>query len=576
MQEVKAYVLWSRKDGFNGLIRLMKLYMSGRKIRYRDTRLLSDLFALKVAACLLLCAGPLLAWAWGNSKEGGVRFLKDVAAIPWQAWLAVMLAAVVLAAAANILGEYFFPVHARKMWHIQSLALLVVRGNLYEHKNKSSKKLMDTLGILESDSREEIGYFPKIFYRMKGDEIHITVEIAPGRLQEPLLNLQKDLESLLYCEMLGQEMFEGYARYTFLFDVRRNRIGIDDVTVENGSMRLMKGMYWQFDELPHALIVGGTGGGKTYFILTMIYQLLKSGAELSILDPKRSDLADLADFVPNVYCMKEQMMAEVNRFWEGMMGRTQKIKGMQGYQTGCNYRKVGLKPKFLIFDEYVAFMDMLGMSASQGLLDKLKNIIMLGRQVGCFIILACQRPDAKYFADGMRDQFHLRVALGRNSEMGYGMVFGTENKKRFYYKKDKGRGYIDIASGATTEFYAPFVPPGYDFLKNIKELGLEPTAVRGTEEREEGHGRVSYWWMEWEGSQDVEESPDVQGMLGDGSSEAPQTIREARRMAGLTQAEAGALFGADQGKVSKWENGKGTLPEDEAAMIQKILSCRDG
>lgn len=49
---------------------------------------------------------------------------------------------------------------------------------------------------------------------------------------------------------------------------------------------------------------------------------------------------------------------------------------------------------------------------------------MLGRQAGYFLILACQRPDAKYLGDGIRDQFNFRVALGRMSELGYSMMFG--------------------------------------------------------------------------------------------------------------------------------------------------------
>ena len=38
---------------------------------------------------------------------------------------------------------------------------------------------------------------------------------------------------------------------------------------------------------------------------------------------------------------------------------------------------------------------------------------MLGRQAGYFLIVACQRPDAKYFSDGVRDNFNFRVGLGR-------------------------------------------------------------------------------------------------------------------------------------------------------------------
>ena len=49
-----------------------------------------------------------------------------------------------------------------------------------------------------------------------------------------------------------------------------NRISIDEVIAENGGLRLMKNLVWEYDSLPHALICGGTGGGKTYFLLTII------------------------------------------------------------------------------------------------------------------------------------------------------------------------------------------------------------------------------------------------------------------------------------------------------------------
>ena len=94
---------------------------------------------------------------------------------------------------------------------------------------------------------------------------------------------------------------------------------------------------------------------------------------------------------------------------------------------------------------------------------------MLGRQAGFFLILACQRPDAKYLGDGIRDQFNFRVALGRMSEMGYGMMFG-ETDKDFFLKQIKGRGYVDVGTSVISEFYTPLVPKGHDFLKEIKKL----------------------------------------------------------------------------------------------------------
>ena len=221
-------------------------------------------------------------------------------------------------------------------------------------------------------------------------------------------------------------------------------------------------------KLPHMLIAGGTGGGKTYFILTLIEALLHTDSKLYILDPKNADLADLGSVMANVYYRKEDLLSCIETFYEEMMKRSEEMKQMKNYKTGKNYAYLGLPAHFLIFDEYVAFMEMLGTKENTAVMNKLKQIVMLGRQAGFFLILACQRPDAKYLSDGIRDQFNFRVALGRMSEMGYGMMFGSDVQKDFFLKRIKGRGYVDVGTSVISEFYTPLVPKGYDFLEEIK------------------------------------------------------------------------------------------------------------
>ena len=203
------------------------------------------------------------------------------------------------------------------------------------------------------------------------------------------------------------------------------------------------------------LISGGTGGGKTYFILTLIEALLHTDSKLYILDPKNADLADLGSVMANVYYRKEDLLSCIETFYEEMMKRSEEMKQMKNYKTGKNYAYLGLPAHFLIFDEYVAFMEMLGTKENTAVMNKLKQIVMLGRQAGFFLILACQRPDAKYLGDGIRDQFNFRVALGRMSEMGYGMMFGSDVQKDFFLKRIKGRGYVDVGTSVISEFYTP-------------------------------------------------------------------------------------------------------------------------
>ena len=110
----------------------------------------------------------------------------------------------------------------------------------------------------------------------------------------------------------------------------------------------MANVSWEYDKLPHMLIAGGTGGGKTYFILTIIEALLRTNAQMYVLDPKNADLADLSAVMPEVYYRKEDITACIERFYDGMMERSETMKLMDGYKTGENYAYLNLPPHFLI------------------------------------------------------------------------------------------------------------------------------------------------------------------------------------------------------------------------------------
>ena len=159
------------------------------------------------------------------------------------------------------------------------------------------------------------------------------------------------------------------------------------------------------------------------------------------------------------------------------------IVSKQDYPEGYSYDSIEIQSETKPY-EYVAFLEMLTTKESTALLSQLKKIVMLGRQAGYFLIVACQRPDAKYFGDGIRDNFNFRVGLGRLSELGYGMLFGSDVKKQFFQKQIKGRGYCDVGTSVISEFYTPLVPKGYDFLGTIGELAERRTEKKALEQSE--------------------------------------------------------------------------------------------
>ena len=219
----------------------------------------------------------------------------------------------------------------KKLLHRQKLARMILENKWYEADTVQDSGFFTDL---QSRSREKIVWFPKIYYQMEKGLLHIRCEITLGKYQDQLLRLEDKLESGLYCELTDKTLHDGYIEYTLLYDMIANRITIDEVRAENGCLRLMKNLVWEYDALPHALIAGGTGGGKTYFLLTLIEALLHTNAVLYILDPKNADLADLGTVMGNVYHTKEEMIDCVNAFYEGMVQRSEEMKRHQNYKTG--------------------------------------------------------------------------------------------------------------------------------------------------------------------------------------------------------------------------------------------------
>ncbi|RKQ28108.1 hypothetical protein EYA86_10890 [Mediterraneibacter sp. gm002] len=283
---------------------MRKIWNKGHRIRASDKHLvyhfsIGTLLFVFVAVLLLLNSKQLMRTDWEHFSllENGLTLC------PYN-FITILIATGVCALVA--FGYYRFCYDSfKKLLHRQKLARMVLENKWYEADTVQDSGFFTDL---QSRSREKIVWFPKIYYQMEKGLLHIRCEITLGKYQDQLLRLEDKLESGLYCELTDKTLHDGYIEYTLLYDMIANRITIDEVRAENGCLRLMKNLVWEYDALPHALIAGGTGGGKTYFLLTLIEALLHTNAVLYILDPKNSDLADLGTVMPNVYHTKEEMI----------------------------------------------------------------------------------------------------------------------------------------------------------------------------------------------------------------------------------------------------------------------------
>lgn len=346
------------------------------------------------------------------------------------------------------------------LYNRQSLARLLLENGWYE---------TEPLHYGKKGGRIRITYFPAIYYKRKGCYLHVMVKVTMGKYQKQLLSLEEKLESGLDCELIKKDTRGVWLHYEFLTNVEKNRLPLKQIEVKEGSIPLMKHISWNYDLMPHMLVSGGTGSGKTCYLLILIERLLCTDAELYIIDPKHVDLSYLSQIMPEVWSETKDILNCIERFNDQMELRYEEMNHHPDYKMGMNYAALHMPAHFLIFDEYVAFMEMLEKKEREYVVSLIKKIVLKGRQAGFFLVLACQRPDAKYLGDGIRDQFGFRLALGNMSDSGYTMMFGNIDK--VYRKKEvQGRGYVNTGGDVVTEFYAPYIEKDHDFYGEIELL----------------------------------------------------------------------------------------------------------
>jgi len=350
------------------------------------------------------------------------------------------------------------------IYNMQKICQMIFNSMLYNLEGQQrGRKILS--------KKKHIAYFPSMYYRYKGRKLKISIKLDGSKFHQKFNNLGELLSEQFDMETTSEMRRYWYMVYTLeAIEEDRLRMGRDIIEYIGNAIPLMKGVAWDFVKAPHALITGVTGGGKTYFLYYLIESLLNIGAELKIIDPKRSDLYGLRKTIgeENVAYAPGRVMAMCRELMEEMENR---YEALDDTPFGSNYEALGLKPRFLIFDEFIAFIEKLGKSPeAKTLMSYLTRVVLEGRQAGIFVIFATQRADAKYLPGAIRDNLGLRVSLGSLEKSGYRMTFGDVDKD--FEKFDKGHGYFWINGTTNTvrEFYAPFLGKDYDPAEKLKEI----------------------------------------------------------------------------------------------------------
>ena len=376
-------------------------------------------------------------------------------------------------------GFIIYKIHLKiKIFRYDLEYYLIIRESLLYvlHTNRLYTTYKDSTG------QEKVIRSAILEYDLDRQNSHILIKalITGDEFSKRVQSLDEVLAGVLELELEEKIFRPSYVEYHFYYkkpdrlvlQSHNQRQEIDSLDIDLGY-----GVNYNPVKCPHILVSGGTGSGKSVLISVLILEFLKRQSTVYIADPKNSDLGSLSHYFGNKYvATTPNNIARIVRVVvEEMHERYQVMR--DNFQYGSNFTDHGFKPVWLIFDEMGAFQatgsDKKSRDIITEVMDGIKQIILLGRQSGIFILVSAQQVNASTtLSTELRDNLGLRIALGANSSEGYRMVLGSATPNNLKPIEVKGAGYLYMqGSGKESAQYweSPYLDTTqFDFIKELQ------------------------------------------------------------------------------------------------------------
>ncbi len=200
--------------------------------------------------------------------------------------------------------------------------------------------------------------------------------------------------------------------------------------------------------LPHWLICGPSGSGKSYLLKFLFWSLFKNAIEIHVCDYKCS--GDYDGFMDTEhFAVGKDCIEMIERFY---------------------YRYKEIKEKnlpdkiMLVFDEWAAFClwaEGVDKRGAKDMKDKISEILMMGRRLGsngggAYIWTVLQRPDAAFFGSS-RENYFVKIVMKEITKSIRMMLDLEESDIPVEHIAVTGHGICVLENAIY-----PFVVPSYD------------------------------------------------------------------------------------------------------------------
>ncbi|EHJ07731.1 DNA translocase FtsK [Staphylococcus simiae] len=218
----------------------------------------------------------------------------------------------------------------------------------------------------------------------------------------------------------------------------------------------------QLDEMPHLLVAGSTGSGKSVCINGIITSILLNAkpheVKLMLIDPKMVEL-NVYNGIPHLLIpvvtnphkaaqALEKIVAEMERRYDLFQhSSTRNIKGYNAFIRKQNQeldeKQAELPYIVVIVDELADLM----MVAGKEVENAIQRITQMARAAGIHLIVATQRPSVDVITGIIKNNIPSRIAFAVSSQTDSRTIIGTGGAEKLLGKGDM----LYVGNGDSTQ-----------------------------------------------------------------------------------------------------------------------------
>lgn len=303
-------------------------------------------------------------------------------------------------------------------WVLALIALILVVNYLTDVRySRKYSRGIESIGLKTSGNR-----YPLLIYREEKEEF-LKLEFSnPGFELKEIEEIKEKFgnamgitigEISLKKKKIVMEAYNGFFDYSDIIEWDDKYL-VDGDRINIGK-NVGKYVYWNYTLLPHILIAGSSGSGKSIMFKTIVYQMIKKDFEAYIFDFKYGvDFADGWEEHSELITDKKEGLEKLEYICKELERRGQLLKD-SGCHTLSEYnRKSNNKLKRIVVacDEAATMLSKSKKNKElvEAMEEHLIKIAQLGRAFGIHLVLATQRPSVDYITGEIKNNIDYRLS----------------------------------------------------------------------------------------------------------------------------------------------------------------------